>query len=332
MSNSKLTSPKVLYILGIVFVIWGILGMQDSKNYVTAGYQSGDDNAIINIDPDSPAEKAGMQVGDVILTSDGIDINNRKELIKRERPIVGQMREFVVLRNGEEVVLTLTYEGLSDKDKTLNMIAFMIGLIFVLIGMWAAYKHQTALGQTFSIFALCFGFIFMSGPDISAGFLENLVNSISTTIVVFSFAFLLSLMLQYPPESKKFKWLFIPALLAALMSWILNFVQPDSSSSLNMFVRLFFGAVIIFYFVVSLVTLIKKYSKASADLRSAGGLTLMLVGAVVGLVPILIYFTASYLSPGIDLPGNDYVFISFLAIPICFMLALNKVHQKPAEA
>jgi hypothetical protein len=51
----------------------------------------------------------------------------------------------------------------------------------------------------------------------------------------------------------------------------------------------------------------------------------MLVGAIVGLLPILIYFTAGVLSPGINLPGDDYVFITFLAIPIFFTMALNKV-------
>ena len=46
----------------------------------------------------------------------------------------------------------------------------------------------------------------------------------------------------------------------------------------------------------------------------------MLAGAI-GLLPIIIYFTAGVISPGINLPGNDYIFITFLAIPICFAMA-----------
>jgi len=52
---------------------------------------------------------------------------------------------------------------------------------------------------------------------------------------------------------------------------------------------------------------------------------MMLVGSLIGLLPILIYFTANTISPGIDLPGNDYVVITFAAIPIFFMLALNQL-------
>ena len=315
----------LLYVAGIVFLIWGVLGLMDAKNYVATGYQSDDNNAIVKVEAGSPAEAAGMQLGDVIKTSGGIDINNNKELSKRDRPAAGDVREFVVDRNGADTTLQLTYTGLSDKDKTLNMVGFIMGLLFVLLGLWANYKHKSTLSYGFAIFSICFGFIFFRGPHIAPGMLDNLINSISTTIVVFSFAFLLGYMLKYPPSSKHQKMLYLPALLVALMIWGLNFIQPNGSGMINMVIRLIFGGVIIFYFLSSLITLIRKYMRSSAEDRASNGLNLMLVGAVVGLLPIIIYFTASTLSPGIDLPGNDYVFITFLAIPIFFTMALNKV-------
>jgi hypothetical protein len=325
MENQKSKSPMLLYVAGIVFLIWGVLGLMDAKNYVTAGYQSDDNNAIVRVEAGSPAEAAGMQLGDIIKTSGGIDINNNKELAKRDRPTAGDVREFVVDRNGTDMTVQLTYAGLSEKDKSLNMVAFIMGLLFVLLGLWAYYKHKTALSYGFAIFSLCFGFIFFGGPHIAPGMLENLINSVSTTIVVFSFAFLLAYMLKYPPSSKHQKFLYVPAILVALMVWGLNFMQPDGSGTINMVIRLIFGGVIIFYFLSSLITLIRKYMRSSAEDRAANGLNLMLVGAIIGLVPIIIYFTANTLSPGIDLPGNDYVFITFLAIPIFFTMALNKV-------
>jgi hypothetical protein len=155
--------------------------------------------------------------------------------------------------------------------------------------------------------------------------LSSVVNSITTTIVVFSFAFLLNYMLKYPPESKSQKMLYLPAIIAALMVWVLNFVQPDGTGTLRMVVRLIFAGVIIFYFLSSLITLIRKYMRSSAEDKARNGLNLMLVGAVIGLLPILIVFTVGTLSPGTVLPGNDYVFITFLAIPVFFTMALNKI-------
>lgn len=325
MNEQKSSYSPLLYVAGIVFIIWGVLGLMDAKNYVTAGFQSDDNNAIVNIEPGSPAEAAGMQLGDIIKTSGGIEINNNKELSKRDRPAAGDVRDYVVDRDGSDVTIQLTFTELSDKDKSLNMVAFVIGLLFVLLGLWAYHKHKSTLSYGFTVFSICFGFIFFNGPHIEPGMLRNLINSVSVTIVVLSFAFLLSYMLKYPPKSKHQKLLYLPAILAVLMIWALNFIQPDGSGTVNMVIRLFFGGVIIFYFLSSLITLIRKYLRSSKEDRASKGLNMMLLGAIVGLLPILIYFTAGTLSPGIDLPGNDYVFITFLAIPIFFTMALNKV-------
>ena len=328
MDKQQSKSPMLLYVAGIVFIIWGVLGLMDAKNYVTTGFQSDDNNAIVNIEPGSPAEAAGMQLGDIIKTSGGIEINNNKELSKRDRPAVGDVRDYVVDRDGSDVTIQLTFTELSDKDKSLNMVAYVIGLLFVLLGLWAYYKHKSTLSYGFTVFSICFGFIFFYGPHIVPGMLRNLINSASSTIVVFSFAFLLSYMLKYPPKSKHQKLLYLPAILVVLMIWALNFIQPDGSGTVNMVIRLFFGGVIIFYFLSSLITLIRKYMRSSKEDRASKGLNMMLLGAIVGLLPILIYFTAGTLSPGIDLPGNDYVFITFLAIPIFFTMALNKVSHR----
>lgn len=323
--EQKSNSPVLIYLAGALFVIWGILGMMDAKNYVDVGYQSSDNNDIVYIEEGSPAHNAGMQVGDVIKLNGGIDANDNKALSERPRSKAGDTREYVVERDGEEVVLSLTFTELNEKDKTLNLVAFLIGLVFILLGVYAHNKHKSSLSHGFAVFALCFGFIFMSGPYVAPGILRSLVNSLSTTIVIFSFAFLLGYMLKYPPESKPQKMLYVPAIIATIMVWALNFLQPDGSGTLNMVVRLIFGAVIIFYFLSSLITLIKKYNRSGSQDRGQNGLNLMLYGAVIGLLPILIYFTANLLSPGINLPGNDYVFITFLAIPILFSMALNKV-------
>lgn len=327
MNQTKMNSPMLLYVAGAVFVLWGILGVMDSNNYVAYGYQTNDENGIVYVEPGSPAETAGMQIGDVLKTNGGIDADNYKELSKRDRPKVGDVRTYVVERNGEDVSMDLTFTGLSEKDKTLNMVAFIIGLLFILIGLWSYHKYKTALSYAYAIFTITFGFIFMNGPYVAPGFLENLVNSLDTAIVFFSFAFLLNYLLQYPPESKKLKMLYLPAMLAAVVSLGLNFLQPDGSGMLNKSIRIFFALVIIFYFLSSLITFIKKYMQSSAEERNTKGLKMMLLGTIIGLLPILIYFTLGTLSPGIQLPGDDYIFITFLAIPLFFTMALGKLSK-----
>lgn len=326
MSTNSSKYTAILYIASVVFIIWGVLGLMDAKNFTTSGFQTNDNNEIVHLEADSPAEKSGMQVGDKLLSSGGIDINDNKALRKRDRPTAGDTREYVVDRNGEEVSLNLTFSALSDKDKNLNTLGFVVGLLFILIGLYANNRHKSDLSSGFAIFAICFGFIFMSGPHFEPGTLNSLVNSLSSVIVIFSFAALANYILMYPNKSNyNRRLLFLPGVLAVILIWYLNFAPPEGSETINMILRLFFGAIIIFYFGTALITLLRKYMKANSEERKSRGLNMMLVGSLIGLLPILIYFIANTLSPGINLPGNDYVGLTFAGIPIFFMLALNQL-------
>jgi len=124
----------------------------------------------------------------------------------------------------------------------------------------------------------------------------------------------------------------VPMLVLLLVIVVLEIVQPDRSGTLNMITRLMFGIFIIGYFLIALITLIKKYSKASSEDKTNNGLNLMLLGVIIGIVPILIEFTIRTISPETEVPGSDYLWYTFAAMPICFTLALNKLYQNKKEA
>jgi PDZ domain len=337
MTNHSSKYNSTLLIVGILFIIWGVLGIMDAKNYTYAGYGSDDNWSVNNVEEGSPAEASGLQEGDVIKSTGGIAVTDTKALNKRERAKIGETRDIVVDRNGEEQTLQLTYAASPDKNKTNNMIGFIIGLLFIVLGLYANNKHKSALSSSFAVFALCFGFLFMGGPYISSVILGSVIGVISTAIVLFSFTALAIYMLRYTPESsflssKNYKLIYVPMLVVLAVIVVLQVTQMDSSGTLNMVMRLLFGGFIIVYFLISVVTLIRKYMNASATVRSEKGLNMMLIGTVIGLLPILIYFTINTISPGADLPGNDYVFYTFAAIPIFFTLALNKLNSASTSA
>tara|TARA_Y100001958_G_C20872126_1_gene305909 strand:+ start:12 stop:548 length:537 start_codon:yes stop_codon:yes gene_type:complete len=63
---------------------------------------------VKNVNPMSPAKKAGIKVGDVLLSIDGKLINKPKELRYRIATLViGERVKLTVLRNGREKVLDL---------------------------------------------------------------------------------------------------------------------------------------------------------------------------------------------------------------------------------
>ena len=325
--NEKQTKyTTILQIVGVLFIIWGILGLMDAKNYSFSGYSS-DNNTITQVKDETPAENSGMQVGDVIKSYDGILVTDTKAFSKRKRTEIGQTIKIIVDRNGEEQALQITYSALPDKNSTLNMVAFIMGLIFVLLGLYVHLKKKTALTFTFAVFGVFFGFVWFNGPNINPGFLNNLIDSINITIIMFAFVALARFILQYPKESSflnggNSRWIYAPAAVIVLVLWVLNFVQPDSTSGLNVTINMLFFAVILFYFGLSLITLIGKYSKANTEERKSLGLNYMLLGAVLGLLPFLMFFIVNQLSPTTVLPGDDYMFLTFVFIPIFFSMAL----------
>ena len=55
----------LLLIVGVLFIVWNILGIMDSKNYTYDGFNTDDNFTINKVEAGSPAESAGLQVGDV---------------------------------------------------------------------------------------------------------------------------------------------------------------------------------------------------------------------------------------------------------------------------
>jgi hypothetical protein len=331
MKDQQTKNSTILLIAGVVFIIWSILGMIDAKNYTYDGYNTDDNFTVIKIEEGSPAEQAGLQLGDVLISTGGIAVTDSKALNERQRATIGESREIVVDRNGEETITQLTYAELTDRDKNLNRFGNILGLLFIIIGLYSNYKFKSELSFAFAVFAICFGFIFTGGPYFSSAILGSIIGILRTAVVLFSFTALAIFMLKYPPvssflSSKNYRMIFLPMTLLIVIITVLEVTQMDRSGVLNLAMRLLFGAFIVFYFGMSLITLIRKYMRSSSEERNTEGLTMMLIGAVLGLLPILVYFTVGLISQGTELPGNDYVFITFAAIPVFFYLALHKLH------
>lgn len=337
MTDQKSKYSTILLISGLLFIIWSILGIMDSKNFTYTGYDTDDNYTVIKVEAGSPAENAGLQVGDILKSTGGIAVTDSKALNERQRATVGETRVFVVDRNGAEMSLDVTFSELIDKDKNLNRVGDLIGLLFILIGLYSNYKFKSQLSFAFAVFALSFGFIFTGGPYISSPILGSFLGVLRTAIFLFAFTSLVIFMLKYPPvssflSSKNYRLIFLPLILILVIVSVLEITQMDSSGTLNMAMRLLFGGFIIFYFGLSLITLIRKYLRSSAEDRNSKGLTMMLIGTVVGLLPMLVYFTLNTLNQALELPGNDYAFVTFLAIPIFFYLALNQLHKSQSSA
>lgn len=147
--------------------------------------------------------------------------------------------------------------------------------------------------------------------------------------IVSGFALLLRFVLAFPRETgpaKQSMQLLIwgPAAVIALMFVYLLIGEPDSTSGLNSFVNLLVDLFVVGYFGATLVVLFRRYRPTAPDSRTESGLSLVVWGAVVALVPVLIASIMSLVSPMTVLPGQQYYFLALGIIPIAFLLAVMR--------
>jgi hypothetical protein len=319
---------KTIYVLSAAFLVWGIFGLLDVKNEVYSGFKQ-NKFKVVSIEEDSPAARAGFQVGDVLLSSDGISIENYKEQEKRPREKVGQERTYVVERDGVEQNIVLTYAGLPQKNKTNRYISFVIGLFFILLPSVLTAKNPSALKVSLGLSMTTFGFLFLNGPYFSNGTLRDLVDVLGIVIITFALTYLADYLLKYAPESKiiakkGYQLMFLPMVLIVVIVVGLTVIKPDYSASLNSIVQGIFTLFFLGYLGTSIITLIRKFVRTEPALRKSHGLGLMLLGVCFSLLPLFILFTINAISPGAEVPGEDYIFFGFALIPITFSVALNR--------
>ena len=321
---------KLLFIgVAAVAAVIGALGLLDMKNVPYTGYFSGPNNDIVRVFPDSPAEKAGFQVGDVVESIGGIVVTDTKAMSRRPRAEIGESRTFVVSRDGSRQQLDLSYSGLPSRPRTLGIAAGLIGFCFLLLPLWAYHKAPSTSTLVLALFGLSFGAAFLPGPYSQSYLLRALAGAFATSAVVMGFAFLVHYVLQFPKPGAFLakawakRLIYGPAILLALFFVFLAVAQPDATGGFNRIVGALIGLFIVSFFGWAIVAMIQRFRHASVSERTEHGLSLMLFGILAGLLPVTFSSLIGTVAPQVqaNLPGIQFFFLTLVLIPICFAVA-----------
>jgi hypothetical protein len=206
-------------------------------------------------------------------------------------------------------------------------IATLLGLCFVGFTLWAYLTAPGLATSVLAVYGFSFGLPFVGIPYISNYTMRMLSGIVVLSAILMGFALLLHYLLLFTRRDEvgvsapSPVAVYGPAALVTLFFAVLTLLQPDATSGLNSFVRLLFGVFVVGYFVACLVVLVRGYTRASAAERAETGLGLMLLGAVVGLVPLMVNSLITTVAPLVVLPGSQYYFLTLGLIPITFGLA-----------
>ena len=326
-----------LLIAAGIFVVWGILGIFDVGNLPFAGYQTDGNNTITRVIDESPAQQAGMQVGDYLRSIGGIAVEDAAALARRPRAAIGETRTFVVEREGETANLEITYAGLSGTNKALTFAAIVMGFFFIAFGLWPYLKAPNAPTLLLALFGLTLGVSFFGGPYIASYALRTSVGIIITLLVVMGFATLLHFTLMFPKRKamlgKRYMrdLLYGPAALIFLFLLYRGLFQPPATSTLNVITGILVGLFIFGYFGLSLAAFVHSYVKATAQERKDQGLTYVLAGVLGGFLPILGTVLIGLVVPSVVIPGGNFFFLTIVLIPISLALAVLKSEHAPSR-
>ena len=178
--------------------------------------------------------------------------------------------------------------------------------------------------------SLCFAVAFIGPIYFDSYAIRTAFIVLSQPLIVFGFAALLHFLLSFPepkPWLKKKNALLIlyaPALLLTVYILFLVLVQPDGTSVLNTINNIVFGLFMLSYFGLSIIVMVRTYLKASSQKRKIYGLNIMAAGSVLALLPFVIFIGVRIVAPAVILPGNDFLLLSFILLPLSFAYAVMK--------
>jgi len=310
-------------VFAAIAAVYGIFGWLDVANYAQGGWATDPENVVTQVLSGGPAEAGGLVVGDKLLSLGGIAISDADSQAHRGRPNVGETWEFVVERDGAEATLDITF-GEPVPQRKLNAHAnFVVGFCFIGFMLWAFMQRQTASTKALAIAGLTFSFAFIAGPYFGSYTIRVIDNVVGVFLVWFGIASILNFLLVHLRSGGKNLY-YLPGLAAAIFIGWRILATPEATDALNNFANVFIGAIAAFYLIFCLATVYRGFSGASASDREAQGLNLMLIGALIGFLPSIVGIITSIVAPQMVLPGQNFYFLTFVAIPITWSMAVLK--------
>lgn len=327
-------SNKVLYsIIAVILLLWGLSGLQEMTKTPYDGYFTSADNIVTDVFAGSPAEAAGLKVGDQITKRDGISADNFAALEQLPRQVPGTKGTLTVQRSGTEQTLNITYGEVPTSNFLLGQgVGILMGLVCLLLGLFVYLRNPTERSSMLCLILFAIAANTLPSPYLSTITARRWMFAL-IALIAFS---LLPLFLLYClkfPRTKKFladrSWLsgLIVAVpfLAGLFIAYLNLFMPTWSGGSRMILSSIIGLIVGGTLLLSLLAILHSYFTADDNERRAWGLNWMMLGVVIGLTPVVLTFLINIHFPRAGQMGwQRLIGLTFLAVPICFVLALMK--------
>jgi hypothetical protein len=331
MNDEKYAKYKpVFLVLALLIALLEIPGGLDIRNRPYDGYRIDSNSMVITVLPDSPAQRAGLMVGDHLISVAGVDARNQEVLDRQPRAKIGETRVLVVERQGRNVNLDLTYSELPKQDLLTAFLRIPIVFCFLIFGVGAYLRVQNQNTTLLALAGLSFGFSFLNKPYFASDTLSSVLGAVGFASVLFGLVWLLHFFMGFPkPKAflarKRAKlWLYGPAALVIVLLLCALVFGPITTgvfgTAANLIGFLIFGG----YLVLSFVMMVHSWIKATPQERTANGLNFMLLGTLIGIAAFIIPAIVWFAAPNIALPGAGFLSLAVVLVPFALSQAALK--------
>ncbi len=321
----------ILALISVAAVVFACINFQKSGEFPTPTdgvwwTEDGPHLRAQRVDPDSPGEKAGVKLGDLLVAVDGHDVSNIGSLERQlYRVGIWSKATYSLQRQGVTLEAPLI---LVPADRSLNIGLRVIALVYLGIGLYVLLRRWTAPKSThFYIFCLV-SFVFYSfhytGKLNQFDWIVYWANVVAWLLQP---ALFLHFALTFPERRAvvdRQRWL-IPAvylpgtILLAVQIAILEWAQPSEMLrwTLDRVQMLYLAA----YFVVATVVLWQSYRRAStAILRQQ--MKWVTRGTILAVAPFTLFYVIPYLRGAAPSVGMKVSVLSLVFLPLTFGYAI----------
>ncbi|MBI3208833.1 MAG: hypothetical protein HYZ37_08020 [Candidatus Solibacter usitatus] len=323
-------TKNFMIVAAAIVVVLGVLTAMDVGNRVRRGYQFGSQMKVTTVEVGSPAAAAGLQVGDVLKSVNGVA--GWKGVRDMPRPAAGVTWTYVVERGGQTVNLRFPHTPLAPNEVSWAIARELLGLCVLGFALWAYFS---APGTPTIVLAVSVLGLSVTVPNFESAPVRTVGGIIALVSLVLGTAAAVHFLLVFPS-----RWLFLnrpwgtkilyaPGVIVALITIVAMIYPAERTDYL-------FGTVLssflLVYPLAAMVLLVGRYVAATAADRRLHGLRLLLVAVAVGVGPYVLYPIVNLLLPEYAklLPRGFGLGLGISISPIFFAIAaVRSARAKP---
>jgi hypothetical protein len=313
--------------VGVALVL-ALIGILDISSTPYAGYEVSPDYKIIRVDPNSPAARAGLKQGDLIVALGQVRTNNLYDLSKQPRAEIGDNIRVNVLRGEASYDFLVKPEPLPGKEVFLTWAGNLMAFVMLALGLAVYWRLPSKVSSLFFLGNFCVAMAFMTPPYLESFYLRSFVAMSIIVFVTMGLAFFLHLAVVFPRPKRLITegafWeliIYVPAPLIAINYLGLRLLQPRADLLVNRVLHDAFGLLVFASLVLALAAIAHSFETAiGSELSKA--MTWVFAGSLIGILLPTVAFLLHTFEPEFVLPGQAYYFLLAILVPLSFGAAI----------